>query len=51
MRKMKMVEMIGATHQFSRQNLAVREGRDGSCFDLICSSDLRSGQINSSLVL
>jgi len=57
MRKMKMTETVGAhislcddlvaKHQLSRQVPAGRESREGFCFDLICSSDLRSGQINS----
>jgi len=38
-------------HQFSRQDHAAREGREGSYFDLICTSDLWSGQITLSLVL
>ena len=49
-----MVETVGAIrddlvakHQFSRQDLAVKKGKECSCFDLICSSDLRLGQINS----
>ena len=36
-----------AKHQFLRQDPAAKEDQDGSCFDLICSSDLRSDQINS----